>query len=50
MYVIGGIVDTENDKEIDTEDVEIYDIENDVWENGPSLPLPLAAFGCSNNM
>ena len=48
LYVIGGIVDTENDKEIDTEDVEIYDIENDVWENGPSLPLPLAGCGCSN--
>ena len=48
LYVIGGIVDIEN--EIGTEDVEIYDIENDVWENCSSLPLPLASFGCSNNI
>ena len=46
LYVIGGMVDTEND--IATEDVETYEIENDVWENGPSLPFPLAGFGCSS--
>ena len=46
LYVIGGVVDTE--KFIGTDDVEIYDIENDVWENGPSLPLPFAGMGCSN--
>ena len=46
LYVIGGFVDREND--ISTNDVQIYEIENDVWEYGPSLPLPLVRFGCSN--
>ena len=46
MYVTGGMVDTEN--YVGTDDVEIYHIENDVWENGPSLPLALTGFGCSN--
>ena len=46
LYAIGGFVDTKN--EIGTDDVEIYDIENDVWTKGPSLPFTLTGFGCSN--
>ena len=46
LYVIGGLVDLEN--EIGTDDVEIYDIVNDVWTKGPSLPFTLTGFGCSN--
>ena len=46
IYVIGGILDT--GKKIITDEVEIYDIENDVWEKGPSLPLKLTAVGCSS--
>ena len=46
LYVIGGMVDIENYNL--TDDVEVYDIENDVWEKGPRLPLTLTGFGCSN--
>ena len=46
LYVIGGVLDIENYTLIDG--VEIYDIEDDVWENGPSLPLTLTGFGCSD--
>ena len=28
-----------------TDSVEVYDIENDVWSEGPKLPLPLGFFG-----
>ena len=45
VYVIGGFVHWENKKI--TDQVEIYDIEQDVWEKGPSLPLKLAGIGCS---
>ena len=31
-----------------TDSVEVYDIENDVWSEGPSLPLPLTGFGYAN--
>ena len=43
LYAIGGLLNKKYDKA--TEEVEIYDIDNDVWQNGPILPLPLAQFG-----
>ena len=46
LYVIGGFFDIKNYNV--TDGVEIYDIENDVWENGPCLPLTLSGFGCSD--
>ena len=46
LFVIGGIIDPRSDET--TDEVEIYRIENDVWEKGPSLPLKLACFGCSS--
>ena len=46
LYVIGGVLDFKDNKF--TNDIEIYDIENDVWKNGPSLPIKLVAFGCSS--
>ena len=30
--------------------VEVYDTENDVWSEAPSLPLPVASFGCTSNV
>ena len=48
LYAIGGILNDDDDEP--TDEVEIYDIEHDVWEKGPSLPLPLAEFGCSSNL
>ena len=44
LYVIGGILDDDTL----TDEVEIYDIEKDEWRRGPSLPLKLANFACSN--
>ena len=41
LIVFGGCMD----KTEVTDSVEIYDIENLVWSNGLSLPLPLANFG-----
>ena len=46
LYVIGGNLDSDCNKR--TDEVEIYDIAKDVWEKGPSLPLKLAAIGCSS--
>ena len=45
IFVFGGFL---NRNQI-SDSVEVYDIENDVWSKGPSLPLPLASFGCSSN-
>ena len=45
IYVIGGCL--YEDKYSDS--VEVYDTENDVWSEGPSLPIPLAFFGCTSN-
>ena len=44
LIVIGGYL---NKTEI-TDSVEVYDIENDVWSQGPSLPRPLTGFGYAN--
>ena len=41
LIVFGGDLN-ENEN---TDSVEVYDIENDVWSNGPTLPLPLVTFG-----
>ena len=45
IFVFGGYL---NENQM-SDSVEVYDIENDVWSKGPSLPLPLASFGCSSN-
>ena len=47
VYVVGGLLDW--DKRKATDEVEVYDIENDVWNKGPSLPLKLASVGCSTS-
>ena len=44
LYVIGGSLDYESS----TDTVEIYDFEKNKWRKGPSLPLKLCLFGCSN--
>ena len=45
IHVIGGYLD----KNKYSDSVEVYDTENDAWSEGPSLPLPLAFFGCTSN-
>ena len=41
LIVFGGDLN-ENEN---TDSVEIYDIESDVWSSGPTLTLPLVTFG-----
>ena len=48
LYVVGGIEDPNNRNVTDVSTVEIYEIENDVWNKGPSLPLKLSGIGCSS--
>ena len=45
LNVIGGFLEVEDHKF--TDGVEIYDIENDMWEKGPKLPMKLTGMGCS---
>ena len=45
IYIIGGYLN--QNKYSDS--VEMYDTENDVWSEGPSLPIPLAYIGCTSN-
>ena len=45
LIVFGGEL---NDNEV-TDSAECYDIEMNVWSKGPTLPLPLAAFGYASN-
>ena len=47
LYVIGGVLDWNNN--IITDEVEIYDIQKDVWEKGLILPSKLTSVGCSSN-
>ena len=47
VYVIGGSIGDLSYKP--TKTVEIYEIEKDVWTEGPSLPFGLTGFACSKN-
>ena len=44
LYVIGGCLDDETY----TNNVEIYDFKKNEWREGPSLPLKLFDFACTN--
>ena len=44
LYVIGGYIDYKTS----TDTVEIYDFEKNEWRRGPSLPLKLHDFACTN--
>ena len=44
LYVIGGCLDDETY----TNKVEIYDFKKNEWREGPSLPLKLFDFACTN--
>ena len=43
MYAFGGVTNWDYET---TDEVEIYEIEKDVWKKGPSLSLVLNSFGC----
>ena len=48
IYVTGGMSDFEIESSID--EVEIYDINYDIWMSGPKLPLAITAHSCTSNV
>ena len=47
LYAMGG---SSLDYDAPTDEVEMYDVEENKWRRGPSLPLKLADFACSETL